>query len=264
MDKLFVPDERLFWRLRSNIRDVRAAERLPDAEYPFRVSTDANGCRSIPQRPGASRRILFLGDSCTFGIPVNDGEAFPALVQQKLKDVECLNGGVPGYSAFQGRLALEATTAKLDAVVITFWPNDRSVWDHLSDSEHQELLKAEREGSFSRYRLLRILRRAAPADRPRLNPTEFEEQIRLLVRLTRERSAKPVIQVWPARPQLQETRETEYQEILRRVAKSDGVTLIDLLSVFRAARNRNLFVDSIHANRAGYALVAETLARALG
>jgi lysophospholipase L1-like esterase len=245
------------------MRGVRAAERLPDAEYPFSISTDANGRRSVPQRAGARRRMLFLGDSCTFGIPVNDGESFPAVVQQKLKDVECLNAGVPGYSAFQGRLLLAATTVKPDVVVITFWPNDRSVWDHLSDSEHQELLKAEREGSFSRYRLLRILRRAAPADRPRLSAGEFEEQIRMLVRLSRERGAKPVIQVWPAKPQIEETRETEHQEILRRVAKSDSVTLVDLLTVFRATK-RDLFVDSIHANRAGYALAAETLARALG
>jgi lysophospholipase L1-like esterase len=262
-DKLFVPDERLFWRLRSKLKDIRAAERLPGVEYPFIVSTDAKGRRSIPQRPGTRRRILFLGDSCTFGIPVNDGESFPALVQQALSGTECLNAGVPGYSTFQGRLLLEGTSERLDVIVITFWPNDRSVWDQLGDYEHQELLRAERENSFSRYRYLRILRRAAPTDRPRLSAAEFEEQIRLLVRLSRDRGAKPVIQIWPARQQVEGMGETDHQEVLRRVSKTEGVMLVDLLPVFRAAKSRGLFVDSIHASRAGYALAAEALVRVL-
>jgi lysophospholipase L1-like esterase len=263
-DKLFEPDERLFWRLRPNLQGIRAAERLPGVEHPFTVSTDANSRRSIPQRPGTNGRILFLGDSCTFGIPVNDGESFPALVQQAMNGKECLNAGVPGYSAFQGRLLLEGIAGRLDIVVITFWPNDRSVWDQLGDYEHQELMKAERENAFSRYRYLRILRRAAPSDRPRLTPAEFEEQIRVLVRLSRDRGAKPVIQVWPARQQIEGTGETEHQNVLRRVAKAEQALLIDLLPAFHAARDRGLFVDSIHANRAGYSLAAETLVRVLG
>src|SRR5688572_30223571 len=63
-EKLFEPDTRLFWRLRPNLKGLRAAERLPDKEYQFSVSTDAKGRRFIP-RPGIVRHtVLFLGDSC--------------------------------------------------------------------------------------------------------------------------------------------------------------------------------------------------------
>ena len=121
--------------------------------------------------------VLFLGDSCTFGIPVNDNEAFPALVQQKMEGIQSINAGVPGYSAFQGRLFLEGTDSAFrpDVVVVTFWPNDRSVWDHLGDAEHQELIAAEQSGEFSRYRIVRLLRRATPGKRPRLTDEEFAD-----------------------------------------------------------------------------------------
>jgi lysophospholipase L1-like esterase len=196
---------------------------------------------------------------------VNDHETFPSLVQQKIEGVESVNAGVPGYSAFQGRLVLEGLDASFhpDIVVVTFWPNDRSVWDHLGDSEHEELIAAERSGDFSRYRILRLLRRATPGKRPRLTESEFAEQIQLMIQWCRDRRSEPVLMVWPARQQLGNTEEIDLQQTLRRIAVSDGVRIVDLVPVFRVNREANLFVDSVHATKAGYALVAETLAPVL-
>ena len=50
MEKIFEPDASLFWRLKPNLQEVRAAERLPDTKYPFQVSTDADGRRRLPSR----------------------------------------------------------------------------------------------------------------------------------------------------------------------------------------------------------------------
>lgn len=264
-EKLFESDTRLFWRLRPNLKSLRAAERLPGKEFQFSVSTDAKGRRFIPQ-PGIVRHtVLFLGDSCTFGIPVNDNEAFPALVQQKVEGIQSINAGVPGYSAFQGRLLLEGMDSAFrpDVVVVTFWPNDRSVWDHLGDAEHQELIEAEQSGEFSRYRIIRLLRRATPGTRPRLTEEEFAEQIRQMLRWCRERGSKPILQIWPAKQQMSTADEIDRQQVLRKIAREDGVPMVDLVPVFRQRRGAVLFVDGVHATKEGYALVAETLCKVL-
>jgi lysophospholipase L1-like esterase len=259
MDQFFEPDPKLFWRLRGNLQHVKAAERLPGREYPFTASTDSAGCRLQPRVNNARASILFLGDSCTFGIPVNDREAFPAVVQEKLDGVQCINAGVPGYSAFQGRLRLEDFSAPADVAVIAFWPNDRSTWDQLSDLEHRQLSAAQRGGEFSRYQVLRLLRRLGP-ERPRLDQTEFAEQIRGMVGICRARSIVPVLLIWPARAQMDQELAVGHQDVLRRIAREENVSSLDLVPVFRSRDYRALFADSVHATRRGYRLVAETLA----
>jgi lysophospholipase L1-like esterase len=260
-EQIFEPDPKLFWKLKPNLQGVRAAEKLPDAEYPFTISTDRFGRRLMPQLKDSGQTVLFLGDSCTFGIPVNDLETYPALVQQRLKQVRCINAGVPGYSAYQGRLILEQwdPAERLDAVVITFWPNDRSVWDHLSDAEHAELIADEAAGRMSSLRLTRLLRRALPGSRPRLDHQEFEQEIRNILKWCQERGVVPVVQVWPARGQMEAIEEIARQQILRRVAAQEAVALVDLVPLVRAQRGPGLFSDSIHMLKDGQALVAAAL-----
>ena len=189
-EQLFQPDEKLFWRLKEDLRNVKASEKLPDAEYRFKVSTSAEGYRLVPKSKTSDTSVLFLGDSCTFGIPVNDEEAFPARTQKLLDkegiEIQAINAGVPGYSAFQGRLQLEQLAEPPDIVVVTFWPNGRSIWDHLSDAEHEQLLAAERSGEFSGLRFTRLWRRATPGNRQRLNDEEFAEQLRRIAAWCRE------------------------------------------------------------------------------
>ena len=267
-EQLFEPDEKLFWRLRKNLKKVKASEKLPGREYPFTVATDAEGRRRVPGSSDAQTKALFIGDSCTFGIPVDDDETFPARTQQQLDRkhglaIRAVNAGVPGYSIFQGRVLLEQLQVPPDVVVVTFWPNGRSIWDHLSDAEHEELLAAERSGDFSSLRFTRLWRRATPGNRQRLNDEEFAEQLRLIAAWCREKGSEAVFQVWPARSQMNEPLSIDRQEIIRRVGREEQVKVVDLLPAFRAHKDADLFADNIHCTRRGYALVAETLAEAL-
>jgi lysophospholipase L1-like esterase len=263
-EQLFEPDEKLFWKLRPNLRAVAASEKLPDVEYPFTVSTGPDGHRLTPKSGGKNETVLFLGDSCTFGIPVNDNETFPALVQREIEGIRVINAGVPGYSAFQGRLVLENWSGPAPAaVVITFWPNGRSSWDHLSDLEHQELLAAERQGEFSRHRLTRLLRRVSPGTRPRLNDEEFAAEIRKMIAWCREHGSRPILQVWPVQKQSLEAVEIDRQAQLRQIAAAENVPLVDLVPHVRKAADPALFADNIHMRQAGYKLVAKVLAPAV-
>lgn len=62
------------------------------------------GAALAPKGP-ATRRILAVGDSFTFGHGVQDDEAYPAVAERLLRahghDVQVLNAGVPGYNTDQ-------------------------------------------------------------------------------------------------------------------------------------------------------------------
>jgi lysophospholipase L1-like esterase len=261
-DQIFEADGRLFWRLKANLNKIRAAEKLPQREYPFQVSTDAKGRRSISKTSPANSAVLFLGDSCTFGIPVNDNEAFPARVSQAL-NIPVINAGVPGYSAFQGRLLLDDFKERPHAIVITFWVNDRTIWDHLSDAEHFELLAADRAGEFSRHRLTRILRRAMPGTRPRLNEDEFAAELTALIQRARTMGAVPLLVIWPTARQMNGEPEDLRQTIIRNVGKQTETTVVDLAPNFASRGGSSLFVDPVHATVRGYQVAADTIAGAL-
>jgi lysophospholipase L1-like esterase len=261
-EKIFEPDPKLFWKLKPDLKKVPVAEKLPKAEYPFTISTDSSGRRVIAEIKQSRHTVLFLGDSCTFGIPVNDDETYPAVLQRRLNQVRCINAAVPGYSAYQGRLVLEqwdSAAAPVNAVVITFWPNDRSVWDHLSDAEHAELIADEAAGKTSPVRLTRLLRRALPGSRPRLNEREFEQEIRSMIRWCRQHGAVPILQVWAARRQLDTPDQVDRQQILRRIAAQEEVLVVDLVPPVRARGEASLFTDTIHMSKTGHELVAATL-----
>ncbi|HEU0203903.1 MAG TPA: SGNH/GDSL hydrolase family protein [Burkholderiaceae bacterium] len=80
----------------------------------------------IAAAPGR-KKVLFLGDSNTFGFGVSAAASFVEQVEKRLPNVDAINLGVMGYTSHQGRLALERhlPVIKPDAIVISFNFNDR-------------------------------------------------------------------------------------------------------------------------------------------
>lgn len=205
----------LFWRLAPNTK-------LPDTSWPF-FGIVANGQslredHEIPlQKPAGETRILFLGDSCTFGYGVAHDKTFVQTVESLAKKmtsgpVECINAGVPGYTLFQGyrRLATQGLSLQPDLVVLNFGWNDYGVWDDLSDEEHYELAQASQPPGLLRHsRFARLLwsstqsrttsPKASKAKRPRLLPQEFLETLEKIHDLTQARQIPLLILVWPMR-----------------------------------------------------------------
>jgi lysophospholipase L1-like esterase len=68
--------------------------------------------------PGASLRVLCLGESSTYGHAVGDREAWPAVTETELRRrgiaAEVVNAGVPGYGSRQNLLRYERELAPLD------------------------------------------------------------------------------------------------------------------------------------------------------
>lgn len=96
--------------------------------------SDTHGFRITPTRNEvAALKILFVGDSFTFGQEVGDEEAYPYYIQQLLDEgklpVRVFNGGVPGYGTDQQVLFLEnyvLTDFNPDIVVWNINENDES------------------------------------------------------------------------------------------------------------------------------------------
>lgn len=106
--------------------DIRMRFRRPD--FDVLVANDANGWRiPDPARPlDATRRILVLGDSFTWGWGVGQGEVFTDHLQRALPDAAVINHGVNAYSTSQEYILLQQELARqrYDVVILMFFFND--------------------------------------------------------------------------------------------------------------------------------------------
>jgi len=99
---------------------------LERAELEACFTTGAAGLRGAdprPRRPGTVR-ILVLGDSMAWGYGVADDETFPHRLERSLaeshpgRDVQVLNGAVPGYGTADQLAWLQQRGAELDPDVV--------------------------------------------------------------------------------------------------------------------------------------------------
>ena len=113
------------WERRPSWRGMfGGAERTFDASGHLTIDSE-----KLVTRPG--RRIVFVGDSNTFGFGVRTEESFAEVSERLLPGAHAINLAVSGYSSYQGRLVVERELALLkpDAVVLSFNFNDRAVLD---------------------------------------------------------------------------------------------------------------------------------------
>ncbi len=282
LNRILEPDAELFWRVRANLKGVEIRGRIEQfAGLHFNVSTDGEGRRVMPAAPTGSPTVVFLGDSCTFGVCVEDGETIPAQVQVRLV-ARCINAGVPGYTAHQGLRLLEREIGRWRpaVVVISFGFNDRGYWDEYGDAEVEARLRAEQARWENRLYAVRLLRRLLPkrgADRSappsalepgkqrraRLTDEEYEARLREMIDLCRRERAQPLLMVWPESVQLGDPRQFPKQVAMRRVAKETGTEIVDLVPLFRERSDTSLFADGLHASAAGCTAIADAVAPAI-
>jgi len=273
-----------FWRLKPDTR-------LTIDAWPFPgVIANAQGfreARTVPrEKPDGEFRILFLGDSCTFGYGVGVEQTFVQQVEARLREqrggapVECINAGVPGYSLLQGwrLLTTEGLGYTPDLVVLNFGWNDYAEWDHRSDLEHYAAAQALRPpGPLRGSRLARLLWSAArgtEADasaataRPRILPAEFADLLGRIEQLAVAGDMRVLILVWPMRgntePATPADFRTELQaEMIQFGARSDQATALDLVPLARALVAERgadaVYLDKGHMSALGHARVAAAI-----
>ncbi|MGQ0735472.1 MAG: GDSL-type esterase/lipase family protein [Acidobacteriota bacterium] len=117
---VYKPDPPGYYGLRAGFRG-RVTNRT---EFDHEVVINSQGLRNdelAPKKAGTVR-ILFLGDSFTFGVGVEQEDSFPARVQAELATrgipIEAVNAGVPGYGTAEQATWLERRPDLLDSDLV--------------------------------------------------------------------------------------------------------------------------------------------------
>jgi lysophospholipase L1-like esterase len=125
----------------SRIMDERFTQRASTVIVGggIRYAYDADGFRTSSATPVGDRTVLFIGDSFTQGLGVNQNETFPAITCDRLLRegirARCLNAGVSGFgTAHELRLLrtiLQRAGLHVDAVVFQVLPSNdlRDNWE---------------------------------------------------------------------------------------------------------------------------------------
>ena len=271
---VLVADPDRFWRLRPGTT-------LPDSgDSPFfGVIANDQGFREdhvVPRSPPAGeRRVLFIGDSCTFGFGVAAKETYVARCEERLAEamprtpIECLNAGVPGYTLFQGwrYLQTEGIDFEPEVVVACFGFNERADWDNRSDLEHHAtgppgLLKHSR--LVQRAWSLAVRRPdGSTSTRFRVSPGEFRQLLSRLKAAANRGGARLLLLSWAERFQVDASPDdrTPWQVELYDFARRRHVPLVDLVPVMQQWSDEDggsdsLFLDFVHVTPRGHERIA--------
>jgi hypothetical protein len=156
--QMVVEDSHTVYRLKPSARVRTINEGYFDYEY----SVNSQGLRGAPNIVGAksspTQRILFLGDSFTFGVGVDDSATYPERVRARLRSwcdnpVETINAGVGGFGTSQELLYLQHYGWHFapDVVVVGFMtvdPEDNSLsgLHRLVNGRLEDIPPSERPG----------------------------------------------------------------------------------------------------------------------
>lgn len=194
------------------------------------ADTPAAAAGSAPPRAesaAAAPTIVFLGDSLTAGFGLAEKESLPALIQQRVGAAHLpyhvVNAGRSGDTTAGGLARIDwyfKASLDLRALVIGLGSNDAM--------------------------------RGLPLQ-------TLEDNLRQIIRRTRERKPQAKIFLWELRtfPNLGQEYAADYAAVFPRVAQSEGVSLIPFPLEAVAARPELNQSDGIHPTAEGTALVAD-------
>ncbi len=261
-------DADLLWAIKPNLWKARLTESVDPTEADWNVSTNDHGWRSPALTEKQERfRILALGDSTTFGLGVNDAEAWPAQLQEILDGsrafIDVQNAGLPGCSAFQSLMFLlkRGFPVDPDLVLLTNGFNDTGLAP-FSD--------IALKGSSQRSALERIVTEEekkhsgveAKKQKARLTPGEFVDTLLAIRRVCDLHGVGLLFICWPVMTPTSEI--VHYENWIREVSRIANVPLIDLHEPFKRSQEPvYLPNDYVHANPHGCALAAQAAAEVI-
>ena len=286
---VYRPDAELGWTLLPSYEGVHVEYRST-----VRTTTNALGFRGPAwdaARQGAKRRILCLGDSCTFGRGVLDEETWPARLEARLRaageDVAVFCAGVPGYDTAQE----EKLLARLEAVVrptdvIVGWlPNDvlerREVTGPVQIVDGQMvqdlddyLAWRDRRFRSALWSYLRVRLKLLRAASSRKLTTALSDEglaasqapLRRILERARALGARPAVVLFPRQEEVEDAAiDATHHARMASFVRGLGAPCVDLHAAWRAAPapGRYLEQDPVHPTAKGYDEVAAEVAKAL-
>lgn len=283
-----------FWRLKPKSIIVQS-EKLGDMEYVIN-SLGYRGAEIDTTFRG--KRVVFLGDSITFGLGVPEPESFFSLLSTKFKNAhnaDSVNLSLFGYSPYDylNTWIRIAKNLKPDMVVLQIYMNDfgvkpsntpvevslgRQLWAlfYLSISEWAILRRSHQVIEMVVYSLIHNARRtylpgtlfdAEPKairalldDAKRPDTVGGVPQLRELINDVKGTGAKLLIFYSPNEVQMFTDQYDSINSFVGRIASGASTPFVDLTQELRKSPQRcKLFRDGLHYSRQGHKEVAEIL-----
>ncbi|MDP8254558.1 MAG: SGNH/GDSL hydrolase family protein [Candidatus Alcyoniella australis] len=279
---LYVADPELFWSLRPGANEPGTT---PESALPLTNSLGLRGPEIQTPKPAERKRVISLGDSCTFGDGVRTDQTYAALLRDELLllqpdlDVDAVNAGVPGYTSFQALRQLRDRLPALEPDLVTLY---LGLNDHItpkgciSDETRSELigratqvrggLQSSRFYQLATYLVLK-LRRGDECHDPerghqvfRVSTPEFQRNVTAIRDLGRERGFKVLLFTIPHSFDY----EPSLNPYIRALAREQQIELLDLFRILKARQEagQSLYnADGGHPNAAGHQAIAQALAQ---
>ena len=246
---------------------------------------NALGMRDAERGPKARPRALVVGDSSVFGFGVDQDELFTSLLEDRM-GADVVNAGVPGWSSLQARnmLALRGLSLEPDLLVIaTLWSDNN--FDQFVDAE--VLAQVETGGAVravleqsALFRLVdrlagaggaqtiaTVADRAPVAGRRRVPLQRYAENLEAMAQALHDRGGGVAFVMLANRMDVQRRPGPlvwqPYRDAMRQVAARWGAPLVDLPARFPHEGGQRLFLDDIHPNAQGHAVMARLVEAAL-
>lgn len=268
---VYLRDKDLFWRLE-----------------PLKADFNSFGYRdrefSVRKEKGTFR-VVCIGDSVTFGFPVQKDNTYPKALERLLQKrfpsmkTEVLNLGVPGYTSYQGLELFKKEVLMLepDAVVVYYGLNDMSA-AFKADKDQPRLpswlLASENQlNKLYFYRLftkiaLHFKYPAGKNDYPglRVSPRDYKRNLQQIESLAKDNKMRVLFIVQPAFFDVEEQRIVSE----RRYEPPEKVNCLDIYTLFKKREKEAaaLFIDDVrplnfHLSEAGQRLLAEAVSDCL-
>lgn len=255
-------------------------------------------------KPAHVRRVMALGDSSVYGHGVAQEQAFVYLAAERIgaaqgKTIEVANAAVPGYSSTQARLAFAryADRVQPDVVIVA------SLWSDTVPVRHDDAELFARFGGrpVATENLRGVLRHSAafqfleaviqrrkpfPEERIvswmtvdnedhssqtyRVPVAQHAKNLAAITRAARQRGADVILLALQQRPRVgkpPDPRLPPYRKNFHDVAARFSAPLIDMATLWSDKSDDELtalFLDDVHPNAAGHALIAGYVATSLG
>ena len=289
--EVFQRDPEIFWRFRPSLNI--SSQFFEGKRY--RINSHGLRGEEIASK-SEKKRLVFLGNSCTFGWGIDDEQDFVKLTEKyinedrKLPTVETINAGIPGYSSFQGRRFFVSDFAPLkpDIVFIMFaWNDQWAAAGNIPDNEQKSPPDwvINFQNNFSRLKLYRLMKKLilsstesslddrlnkeAPVYRVSLE--DFYNNLYALVNYVKSNGGRPILLTSPiptlekyypagSRSSMHQYHEL-YNSQTRLVARNSGRELIDIAAIFNNYNDLfdNAPKDPIHFNARGHVVAANAI-----
>jgi len=231
-------------------------------------------------------RVVVLGDSTTFGLGVNSiAKTYHTLLEEKLNNdfdgtmnYEVINGGVTGYTSYQGLQVYKHKLSRFepDVVLFYFGINDPIRRFYLDDkqvlgrsdfgSHHSRLKNILGASSFFKAVMPKIIsdtKARYSKNIPRVSLVDYQNNIVELNKLCESKDTMLILISPPLNNRASDERKREindYRNVLESTAIQNGIPLLTPTKLTEnGISNENYFRDSVHLNERGHKVLMERI-----